>query len=143
MNNKNKGITLISLVITIIVLLILAGISIGMLLQNNGIITQAENAKTQTSIAEEEEILKQATVVAMGNSKYGNVEKQYLDSELDKYSEINSTEDVGNGIEVTFKSGRIYFVDPDGNVNEKVILDLPSEFVKMVQNNGPRKVFFD
>ena len=27
--------------------------------------------------------------------------------------------------------------------NTKVILDLPEEFVKMVQNNGPRKVFTD
>ena len=40
-----KGITLIALVITIIVLLILAGVSIAMLTGNNGILTQASNAK--------------------------------------------------------------------------------------------------
>ena len=49
---NNKGITLIALVITIIVLLILAGVSIAMLTGENGILTQAENAKNDTSDAE-------------------------------------------------------------------------------------------
>ena len=49
-NIKNKkGITLIALVITIIVLLILAGVSIAMLTGQNGILTQAINAKTEQS----------------------------------------------------------------------------------------------
>ena len=52
---KNKGITLIALVITIIVLLILAGVSIAMLTGQNGILTQAQNASTQTEIAEAKE----------------------------------------------------------------------------------------
>ena len=45
--NKNKGITLIALVITIIVLLVLAGVSIAMLTGDNGILTQANNAKIE------------------------------------------------------------------------------------------------
>lgn len=49
---NNKGITLIALVITIIVLLILAGVSIAMLTGNNGILTQANTAKTDTVKAE-------------------------------------------------------------------------------------------
>ena len=44
----NRGITLIALVVTIVVLLILAGISISMVLGNNGLITKAKDAKTQT-----------------------------------------------------------------------------------------------
>ena len=51
----NKGITLIALVITIIVLLILAGVSIAMLTGENGILTQAQNAKNKTAEAEAEE----------------------------------------------------------------------------------------
>ena len=47
-NQKTKGITLIALVITIIVLLILAGVSISMLTGDNGILTQAEKAKEET-----------------------------------------------------------------------------------------------
>ena len=46
---KEKGITLIALVITIIVLLILAGVSIAMLTGQNGILTQANNATIQQS----------------------------------------------------------------------------------------------
>ncbi len=49
--HKNSGITLIALVITIIVLLILAGVSIAMLTGENGILTQAQNAKRRTEEA--------------------------------------------------------------------------------------------
>ena len=48
---EQKGITLIALVITIIVLLILAGVSIAMLTGDNGILTQAEKAETETDKA--------------------------------------------------------------------------------------------
>ena len=49
---KNENaVTLIALVITIIVLLILAGVSIAMLTGDNGIITQAQNAKEKTEEA--------------------------------------------------------------------------------------------
>lgn len=49
---NQKGITLIALVITIIVLLILAGVSIAMLTGQNGILTQASSAKSDTNKAE-------------------------------------------------------------------------------------------
>ena len=52
MMKEQKGITLIALVITIIVLLILAGISIAMLTGNNGLLTKANSAKTETTKAE-------------------------------------------------------------------------------------------
>ena len=54
LKNK-KGITLIALVITIVVLLILAGITIATLTGDNGIITRANDAKTNTEKAEEDE----------------------------------------------------------------------------------------
>ena len=56
-NNKQntRGITLIALVITIIVLLILAGVSIAMLSGQNGILTQAQNAKQITEESSENE----------------------------------------------------------------------------------------
>ena len=55
MLKRNKGITLIALVVTIIVLLILAGISINMLTADNGIIKKALEAKQETEAAQEEE----------------------------------------------------------------------------------------
>ena len=51
-----KGITLIALVITIIVLLILAGVSIAMLTGENGILTQAKKAKKETEEAKNNEL---------------------------------------------------------------------------------------
>ena len=52
---KEKGITLIALVITIIVLLILAGVTIATLMGDNGIITKAREAKQKTEDAQKEE----------------------------------------------------------------------------------------
>ena len=52
---QKNGITLIALVITIIVLLILAGISISMLSGDNGILQKATDAKTNTEKANEKE----------------------------------------------------------------------------------------
>ena len=52
---KNNGITLVSLVVTIIVLIILAGTSINLLLGKNGIITIAKQAKENTELAKIEE----------------------------------------------------------------------------------------
>ena len=52
----NRGITIIVLVVTIIVLLILAGVSIQMLAGDNGILTRAGEAKEKTEFAEIEEI---------------------------------------------------------------------------------------
>ena len=52
---ENKGITLIALVVTIIVLLILAGISISMLTGENGILTRAQTAKTKTEESQKDE----------------------------------------------------------------------------------------
>ena len=53
--SNNGGITLIALVITIIVLLILAGISIAMLTGSNGILNKANEADVQTVRAEARE----------------------------------------------------------------------------------------
>ena len=53
---KQKGITLVALVITIIVLLILAGITITLLIGENGIITQAQRAKNETAQGQKEEL---------------------------------------------------------------------------------------
>ena len=54
---KDKGITLIALIVMIIVLLILAGVSIVMLTSDNGIIKQAIQAKERTEISSEREAI--------------------------------------------------------------------------------------
>ena len=118
---QEKGITLLALVITIIILLILAGITISAITGDNGIIRNAGQAKEETEIANEKEIVEKATVQAMGNNKYGNIEERELQSELDKETGEGKTEatDIGEEFEVIFnESNRYYTVDKDGNVGE-------------------------
>ena len=62
---STKGITLIALVVTIIVLLILAGVSIAMLTGNNGVLTQAKSAKERTGEKGEQERVNLAASSAM------------------------------------------------------------------------------
>ena len=64
---KESGITLIALVVTIIVLLILAGVSIQMIAGESGILTQAKRAKEETERATEEEQRKLAMLEATTN----------------------------------------------------------------------------
>lgn len=73
-----KGITLIALVITIIVLLILAGVSIAMLTDDNGILNQANRAKEETEISSEREAIQ----LTMINKKMTNEEKYNIGEEL-------------------------------------------------------------
>ena len=72
---KEKGITLIALVITIIVLLILAGVAIAMLSGENGILRKAAEAKTKTEEAQKQEEarltdMELTTYFATNNLKY-------------------------------------------------------------------------
>ena len=64
---NNNGITLIALVITIIVLLILAAVSIATLTGENGILTRANEAKTETEEAKEDELRRLTALEAATN----------------------------------------------------------------------------
>ena len=89
MKKDNNGITLIALVITIIVLLILAGISISLLMGNNGVVQNAANAKTKT---EKAQIIEKAKMDLLGETiaNYGkDLSESQLKSVLEKYF-INS-----------------------------------------------------
>ena len=83
LNNK-AGITLIALVISIIVMLILAGVSLNATIGDNGIITQAQNATYMQSVAVLEEFFQQKYVDLYldNNSKFTKldiVRKNYSD----------------------------------------------------------------
>jgi len=66
-----KGITLIALVITIIVLLILAGVTISMVLGDDGIIQNAQAAKTATEKGNEKDLTAKAVTEAVMNTHIG------------------------------------------------------------------------
>ena len=111
---SNKGITLIALVVTIVVLLILAGVSISMLTGENGIIKQAQDAKLQTEIGEE----KEAIGVAYSGAKIKKEGKDVIASDVQEQFNYNGTKANASGnIKVQFtESKRWYSIDGSGNI---------------------------
>ena len=98
MNKKlvtnKKGITLIALVITIIVLLILAGITISMITSQDGILNKAVSAKERTKEASDEEKIKLAYIGALDENTL-TVDKKKLAENLGiKESDITGKKDL-------------------------------------------------
>ena len=122
---RNKGITLIALVVTIIVLLILAGVSVSMLTGQNGILTNAAKAKENTDSASDLEYLQlKATESLMdyyqGNDSVG--EDEYV---LKKLAEDKGSKITVNQAERTLEyNGKKYnIVDIIGNESEKTKIE--------------------
>ena len=141
---KKSGITLIALVITIIVLLILASITIGAISGDNGILNNTGKVKEDTEISQETEILQTAVVQAMGKNSRGNLEKdefqQELDNQIGKEGEVDVS-DVGGEFEVFFTgSERYYTVDSNGNVSrlieEENTAETPAYWEKTTRNDS-------
>ena len=110
---NNKGITLIALVVTIVVLLIITGVSVSMFTGDNGIISQAKKAKEETTISEEKE----------------QVETKYVSAECKKVATnepVNSTdvqqEFDNENIDVTVEGTEILSVKFNGTGNVYRIL---------------------
>ena len=84
---QENGITLIALVITIIVLLILAGVTIATLTGDNGILTKAQNAKTQNDKATAKE--KVDLAIAASLDETGKINLGQLKTNLNNIDGIN------------------------------------------------------
>ena len=109
---ESKGITLIALVITIIVLLILAGVTIATLTGDNGILKKAGDAKTQTEQAKEDENLKIAIAGSYGTDGKLNLKdlKENLKNQGISYTNSNEFP-----LEVTV-NGEKKKIDANGNI---------------------------
>ena len=124
-NKKNNGITLIALVITIIVLLILAGVTIATLTGENGILTRASQASEQTEIAEEKEAIGLAYTGILADNNGTGVSADELQEELEKNGYSATVVDNGDGtLTVTFESGREYTIDENGNISDPTISNI-------------------
>lgn len=129
---KNKGITLIALVITVVVLLILAGITIGTLTGDNGVIKKAKEAKEDTEKIGVEEQIEMAIL---------KVEKKYINPTLENIIEqmeddgiINSQDNVDKvtgkitttlGYEIEGKLDKYIKIAPNGlgDINNDGVID--------------------
>ena len=120
---KNKGITLIALVVTIIVTLILAGISIAALTGENGLINSAYKAKKQSEISEEKETLQNAINYAAGYNKSGILEIEELKKSVQDNTEGTPGDETSFPLSVTFSdTGNVYIIDGNGNCNESELI---------------------
>ena len=142
---KEKGITLIALVVTIVVLLILAGVSISMLTGENGVITQAKLAKESTRGGDVQETI-DLTIVDNELKETGKKTKETLVNELyndgklteKEVEELQDTDTIEIGIvtvdfsglngdedeEVESYVGYYADVDGDGTVDGVIYADL-------------------
>ena len=88
MKNNQKGITLVALVITIIVLLILAGVSISSLSGDNGILVRAKDSKVKTNITTAKELISrgiQEGLTDFYNDKYATSTFSISDATVGAY----------------------------------------------------------
>ena len=118
---KNQGITLIALVITVIVLLILAGVTIATLTGDNGILKRAQEAKNKTEQASSDELKKLTQLEATTHLE----DYEYIDNSTDKEKTItipaNCAVSQVEG-ENTLKDGLVII---DKNGNEWVWVEVP------------------
>ena len=96
-NESNTAITLIALIITIIILLILAGITLNMVIGENGIFGKANNAKNKTEIAQYEEELRMCVLElqadeATNGTTFGmdTIKNKFVE----KVKELENTDDI-------------------------------------------------
>ena len=142
MLSSKKGITLIALVITIIVLLILAGVTISMVVGDNGIIKNASNSASETKKAEARDSLEMAiatleanfvsahlsTFLSLDSAVNGYLTIANLNTELAKYNYkiLTDSSDFGdtNWINITTSDSEIVtwkcHIVPKGNLGAEI-----------------------
>ncbi len=110
--NDYMGITLIALIITIIVLLILAGVTIVTLTGDNGLLSKTAVAKEENIKGEEKE------KIALGFNEYRIKKYTETKPELTVEGASSVTGDETNGWTIGFDSGRVYELKTDGTIEE-------------------------
>ena len=113
---KNRGVTLVALVVTVVVTIIIASITLGTLLGENGIIKNSQSSKETAEQQSERIAVEQATTAAMTQDRYGKLEESIFKEELDNATEgakTNTYDDIFSVI-VTFEdTKRAYEVDTE------------------------------
>ena len=132
---KNNGITLIVLVITIIVLLILTGISIQMLTGENGILIKSGEAKEKTELLEIEQKLN-AEILSIQAKDSRSFNLELLNQNLKNSGEYDLALS-DNRLVATHKRGKYIFeIDNNGNMEYKGVNDVPTNNHYMIIKNA-------
>ena len=129
----NKGITLIALIITIIVLLILAGVTISAINGNENTMGKAKIAKEENEIANELEAIKLAITDAMAKGLNGKVSDVHLRESIAGIiddSELNNISGEGPWT-IKTKLGKTYEINGYGQIQESVVLEPTDIYVAL------------
>lgn len=120
---STKGITLVALVVTIIILLILAGVTIATLTGENGLLEKAKESKTKTGIASIKEQI-QIDILGKQSENNGNISDDRLKEILEKYGTLSEEEKLTDKTLTTTKGNyEIKVSDIWNGTNEPVIAD--------------------
>ena len=121
MLKTKNGITLIALIITIIVLLIIAGTTISLIIGDNGILQKSQTAKLNMEIEQEKETLGLAYSAVRAKKAARGDTSPITDVELNEQFIEDGSDAIAEGndpIIVTFPSGRQYEVNPTGTITQ-------------------------
>lgn len=121
MQKNSKGITLIALVITIIVLLILAGVTIATLTGGNGILNQAGKAKDKTTEAEAIERVKVEVAGSYGTD--GKIDPEQLKKNLGNITGLTYESENFSLPSTVSLNGYDIVIDAKGNVAKKITVE--------------------
>ena len=116
-----KGITLLSLAVTIIILLVLIGVTLNLVVGEEGVIKRAINARDVYSVQEALEKIKLAVSSAQ-IAGVGEIEENELKNDLKRYfgNDCTIEGDYAYGWIVTLpKQGIVYNIDPKGTIEEE------------------------
>ena len=108
---KNNGITLIALVITIIVLLILAGVSLSMVFNQDGIFNRAEQATDKYGQAKARETLELLLGEAQMRKYESGLTEEELNEEIEKVGSLLPKEDENSNYQLVIVEGHIFEID--------------------------------
>ena len=142
-NNDFRGITLIALVVTIVILLILAGISISMLIGNNGLINRTTESKTKTDEAQEKDEVSLAVMssqmedVNSSEITQDNLEKA-LKSQFGDKTKFTVKDNGDGSFTVVFdEANRSYYIEKSGKMmeNDKIIKISTESELKLFRDN--------
>ena len=130
---NTNGITLIALVITIIVLLILAAVTINALSGDNGILRRATEASKQNTIAQEKEAIGVAYSSCLSDDNIGGVTSSQLQEELQKIIKNVEVSESGTDLSILFTdTSHRYTLGKSGQIEKEVDLT-PEEANRIVQ----------
>ena len=148
MQDRNKGITLVALIITIVVMLILVAVSVNVIIKSNLIGTAEKTVNKYNKVAEEEG---NSGVIEIDGKKYASIEdyqakKEYIDSNIPGGTRVTEPTEykVGDKTAIIPADFTVSGIDTERTIDGGLVIYLiPEEELKDVKWDGTEKTKYD